>query len=67
MFSNTSFHYYLLPFLIFLSRIADVTLGTIQIIFVAKGMKYLAPLVGFYRSVNMVSGNGNRDGENYNQ
>ncbi|MDD3052632.1 MAG: DUF2179 domain-containing protein [Candidatus Cloacimonetes bacterium] len=38
----------LLPLLIFLSRIVDVTLGTIRIIFVSKGLKYLAPMIGFF-------------------
>jgi len=47
MFQDPAIHYYFLPLLIFLSRIADVTLGTIRIIFVSKGMKYLAPLIGF--------------------
>lgn len=39
---------YLLPIVIFLSRIFDVTLGTIRIIFVNRGMRYLAPVVGFF-------------------
>ena len=38
----------LLPILIFLARVCDVSLGTIRIIFVSKGIKYLAPLVGFF-------------------
>ena len=37
----------LLPILIFVARVCDVSLGTIRIIFVSKGIKYLAPLVGF--------------------
>jgi uncharacterized protein YebE (UPF0316 family) len=37
----------LLPFIVFLARLTDVTLGTIRIIFVARGKKYLAPLLGF--------------------
>jgi len=37
-----------LPILIFLARVGDVSLGTIRIIFVSKGIKYLAPLVGFF-------------------
>ncbi|MBU0497559.1 MAG: DUF2179 domain-containing protein [Candidatus Thermoplasmatota archaeon] len=37
-----------LPFLIFFARVIDVSIGTIRIIFVAKGLKYLAPLVGFF-------------------
>ncbi len=39
---------YLLPFIIFLGRICDVTLGTLRIIFVSKGEKYLAPVIGFF-------------------
>ena len=42
------FGWFVLPLLIFTARIIDVTLGTVRVIFVAKGMKYLAPLVGFF-------------------
>lgn len=38
----------LLPSLIFLARVCDVSLGTIRIIFISKGIKYLAPLIGFF-------------------
>ncbi len=34
--------------LIFCARILDVSLGTLRIISVAKGRKYLAPLLGFF-------------------
>ena len=37
----------LLPVLIFSARIFDVTLGTIRVIFVTRGMKYLSAMVGF--------------------
>jgi uncharacterized protein YebE (UPF0316 family) len=37
----------LLPILIFFARVFDVTLGTIRIIFIARGKKFLAPLLGF--------------------
>jgi uncharacterized protein YebE (UPF0316 family) len=37
----------LLPFLIFAARILDVSLGTVRVIFVSRGLKYLAPLLGF--------------------
>ena len=37
-----------LPVLIFFARVCDVSLGTIRIIFVSKGLKYLAPLIGFF-------------------
>ena len=38
----------LLPLIIFFGRIVDVTLGTLRIIFVSKGQKSLAPLIGFF-------------------
>lgn len=38
----------ILPFLIFFARVCDVSLGTIRIIFISKGIKYLAPLIGFF-------------------
>ncbi len=42
------FAWVVLPFVIFIARIADVTIGTIRLIFVARGMKILAPLAGFF-------------------
>jgi len=36
------------PILIFCARIMDVSIGTIRIIFVSKGYRYLAPLLGFF-------------------
>ena len=38
----------ILPLLIFLARIADVSIGTIRLIFISRGLKYLAPVVGFF-------------------
>jgi uncharacterized protein YebE (UPF0316 family) len=46
-FDSEAFTFVLLPILIFTARICDVTLGTIRIIFVSRGRKILAPLVGF--------------------
>jgi uncharacterized protein YebE (UPF0316 family) len=43
-----TFNYVILPLLIFFSRICDVSLGTIRIIFVSRGRKFLAPLLGFF-------------------
>ena len=37
----------ILPLLIFCARIADVTLGTLRIIFVSRGKKQVAPFLGF--------------------
>lgn len=39
---------WLLPIVIFFGRICDVTLGTLRIIFVSKGEKRKAPIVGFF-------------------
>jgi uncharacterized protein YebE (UPF0316 family) len=36
------------PLLIFLARIFDVSIGTVRIIFVSRGYRYLAPLLGFF-------------------
>jgi len=41
----------LLPFLIFAARIADVTAGTVRVIFISRGYKYLAPIVGFFEII----------------
>ncbi|MFL5242201.1 MAG: DUF2179 domain-containing protein [Gemmataceae bacterium] len=37
-----------LPFLVFFAELSVVTLGTIRIIFVSRGMKRLAPLLGTF-------------------
>ena len=47
-FDSTLFSYVLLPFLIFLARICDVSIGTLRIIFVSKGKKNIAPILGFF-------------------
>ena len=36
-----------LPLLIFLARLIDVSLGTVRIILISRGRKYLAPILGF--------------------
>jgi uncharacterized protein YebE (UPF0316 family) len=38
----------LLPLLIFAAELSVVTLSTLRIIFVSRGRKYLAPLLGFF-------------------
>jgi len=43
--------YVVLPFMIFFARICDVSLGTIRVIFISKGVKYLAPLIGFFEVI----------------
>ena len=38
----------ILPLLIFAARIVDVSLGTLRIIFISRGKRLLAPLMGFF-------------------
>jgi uncharacterized protein YebE (UPF0316 family) len=45
------FAYVILPLLIFLARICDVSLGTIRVIFISKGVRYLAPVIGFFEVI----------------
>jgi len=45
------FTYVVLPLLIFFARITDQTIGTLRLIYSAKGFKYLAPFVGFFESL----------------
>lgn len=40
--------WFILPSLIFFARIADVSIGTVRVIFVSRGFKYLAAIVGFF-------------------
>jgi len=42
------FAYGVLPLLIFLARVMDVSLGTIRIIFISKGFKVLSLIIGFF-------------------
>jgi uncharacterized protein YebE (UPF0316 family) len=46
--SSDTFTFVILPALIFCSRICDVTLDTIRIIYVSRGMKFVAPILGFF-------------------
>ncbi len=47
MFDFLDIYPWLLPIIIFFGRVCDVSLGTLRIIFVSKGEKYKAPLIGF--------------------
>jgi len=48
---NWFFTWVLLPGLIFLARILDQTIGTMRLIFLSKGMKYIAPFLGFFEVI----------------
>jgi uncharacterized protein YebE (UPF0316 family) len=41
-------HEIILIALIFCARIVDVSIGTVRLIFVSKGLKFLAPILGFF-------------------
>ncbi|MBE0637516.1 MAG: DUF2179 domain-containing protein [Bacteroidales bacterium] len=45
------FVWIILPLLIFFSRIADQSIGTLRLIFVSKGYKYYAPILGFFEVI----------------
>ena len=48
---SSTFDWYawvILPIVVFFARVCDVTLGTLRIIFVSRGKKNLAPILGFF-------------------
>lgn len=48
LFNSDTFKWVILPILIFLARLTDVSLGTIRIIFISRGLKYVAPIIAFF-------------------
>ena len=44
---SAAYVWLVLPVLVFLARVTDVTLGTLRIIFISRGKRNLAPLLGF--------------------
>lgn len=49
--NSTVFTWIVLPGLIFMARIVDVTIGTVRVIFVARGYKVLAAIFGFFEVI----------------
>ncbi len=49
-FDSETFMYIVLPLLIFIFRIVDQSIGTLRLIFAAKGLKKLAPAFAFFES-----------------
>jgi uncharacterized protein YebE (UPF0316 family) len=45
------FTWVMLPGLIFFARIMDQSIGTLRLIFLSKGMKYIAPFLGFFEVI----------------
>ena len=48
--SSDVYRYLILPLLIFIARVCDVTLSTIRIIFVMNGKRNIAPILGFFEA-----------------
>ena len=47
-FDTQLFSLVLLPLLIFAARLTDVTIGTLRIIFVSRGLRLIAACAGFF-------------------
>ncbi|HET8859808.1 DUF2179 domain-containing protein [Marivirga sp.] len=50
-FSSNIFAFVILPLLIFMARVADVSIGTMRVILVMQGKKGIAPILGFFESL----------------
>ena len=46
--SSDIYTWLVIPLLIFVARIFDVSIGTIRILFISRGKKSLAPIMGFF-------------------
>lgn len=49
--SYEAFNYFVLPLLIFLARVSDVTLSTMRVMFIMNGTRRWAALLGFFESL----------------
>ncbi len=49
--SNTVFSYIIMPLLIFLARVCDVSINTLRVMFVLNGKKTIAPILGFFEAL----------------
>jgi uncharacterized protein YebE (UPF0316 family) len=45
------FTYIIVPLLIFLARVCDMTLDTLRVIFMSKGVQYLPAIIGFFEVI----------------
>lgn len=45
------FHYIVLPLLIFLARVADVSLATLRVMYIMNGARRWAPFLGFFEAL----------------
>lgn len=45
------YQYVLLPLAIFASRVIDVSMGTVRVVLLGRGMRVLAPILGFFEVI----------------
>lgn len=48
IFGSSVTAYVVIPLLIIIARILDVSIGTMRVVFISKGMRRLAPILGFF-------------------
>lgn len=48
MYDSDIFKWVVVPLLIILARVADQSIGTLRIVYLGKGYKFLAPIIGFF-------------------
>lgn len=49
--SENTFSYIIMPILIFIARVGDVSLNTLRVMFVLSGKKNVAPILGFFEAL----------------
>lgn len=49
--NSETFSLIVIPILIFIARVVDVSFGTIRIILVSRGRKFIAPIFGFFEII----------------
>ncbi len=49
--SSTFLQYGVLPLAIFAARIVDVSMGTVRVVLLGRGMRLLAPILGFFEII----------------
>jgi len=49
--NDSLLNYALIPSLIFIARVIDVSIGTVRIILLARGNKIIAPILGFFEII----------------
>jgi uncharacterized protein YebE (UPF0316 family) len=49
--NSDAFTWFVLPALIFLARVVDVSMGTVRMILVTRGVRKIAPVIGFFEVI----------------